>query len=101
GQFESFKHPCIVMFSVPLIIIGIRFALTITQTPLSVTAFIAIIVLAGIVVNHGIVIIDYINQLRERGMAAREAIVEGVKQRTRPILMTALTTILGVVPLAL
>src|SRR5699024_12649616 len=59
------------------------------------------IVLAGIVVNNGIVLIDYSNQLRERGMAAREAIVEGVKQRTRPILMTALITILGVVPLAL
>lgn len=101
GQFESFKHPFIVMFSVPLIIIGIMFALTITQTPLSVTVFIGVIVLAGIVVNNGIVLIDYINQLRGRGMAAREAIVEGVKQRTRPILMTALTTILGVVPLAL
>lgn len=101
GQFESFKYPFVVMFSVPLIVIGITLALTITQTPLSVTVFIGVIVLAGIVVNNGIVLIDYINQLKERGMAAREAIVEGVKQRTRPILMTALTTILGVVPLAL
>src|SRR5699024_1249815 len=76
-------------------------ALTVTQTPLSVTVFIGVIVLAGIVVNNGIVLIDYINQLKERGMAARDAIVEGVKQRTRPILMTDLTTILGDVPLAL
>src|SRR5699024_9050988 len=101
GQFESFKHPFIVMISVPLIFIVIMFLLSITQTLLSVTVFIVVIVLAGIVVNNSIVLIDYINQLRERGMAAREAIVEGVKQRTRPILMTALTTILGVVPLAL
>ena len=101
GQFESFKYPFVVMFSVPLIIIGIMIALTVTQTPLSVTVFIGVIVLAGIVVNNGIVLIDYINQLKERGMASRDAIVEGVKQRTRPILMTALTTILGVVPLAL
>src|SRR5699024_1292595 len=98
GQFESFKYPFVVMFSVPLIIIGIMIAFTVTQTPLSVTVFIGVIVLEGIVVNNGIVLIDYINQLRERGMAAREAIVEGVKQRTRPILMTALTTILGVIP---
>src|SRR5699024_10919780 len=72
-----------------------------TQTPLSVTVFIGVIVLAGIVVNNGIVLIDYINQLKARGMPSRDAIVEGVKQRTRPILMTALTTILGVVPLSL
>ncbi|HLQ95854.1 MAG TPA: efflux RND transporter permease subunit [Pseudogracilibacillus sp.] len=101
GQFESFKYPFVVMFSVPLIAIGIMLALTLTQTPLSVTVFIGVIVLAGIVVNNGIVLIDYINQLKARGMPSRDAIVEGVKQRTRPILMTALTTILGVVPLAL
>ncbi|SDI20309.1 efflux RND transporter permease subunit [Alteribacillus bidgolensis] len=101
GQFESFKYPFVVMFSVPLVVIGVMLALTITQTPLSVTVFIGLIVLAGIVVNNAIVLVDYINQMKEKGMPAREAIIEGVKQRTRPILMTAVTTILGVVPLAL
>ncbi|SDH82455.1 hydrophobic/amphiphilic exporter-1, HAE1 family [Alteribacillus persepolensis] len=101
GQFESFKYPFVVMFSVPLVIIGVMLALTITQTPLSVTVFIGLIVLAGIVVNNAIVLVDYINQSKERGLPTREAIIEGVKKRTRPILMTAITTILGVVPLAL
>ncbi|RSL29869.1 efflux RND transporter permease subunit [Salibacterium salarium] len=101
GQFESFKYPFVVMFSVPLVVIGVMLALTLTQTPLSVTVFIGLIVLAGIVVNNAIVLVDYINQLKEKGMAARIAIVEGVKHRTRPILMTAVTTILGILPLAL
>ncbi|MFZ4454490.1 efflux RND transporter permease subunit [Salibacterium aidingense] len=101
GQFESFKYPFVVMFSVPLVVIGVMLALTATQTPLSVTVFIGLIVLAGIVVNNAIVLVDYINQLKEKGMAAQDAIVEGVKQRTRPILMTAVTTILGILPLAL
>lgn len=101
GQFESFKYPFIVMFSVPLVVIGVSIALAVTQTPLSVTVFIGLIVLAGIVVNNAIVLVDYINQQKEKGMASKEAIVESVKQRTRPILMTAVTTILGVVPLSL
>lgn len=101
GQFESFKYPFVVMLSVPLMVIGVMLALTLTNTTLSVTVFIGIIVLAGIVVNNGIVLIDYINQLKERGMSTHDALVESVKRRTRPILMTALTTILGVFPLAL
>ncbi|MFB5661799.1 efflux RND transporter permease subunit [Alteribacillus sp. HJP-4] len=101
GQFESFKYPFVVMFSVPLVIIGVMLALTLTQTPLSVTVFIGLIVLAGIVVNNAIVLVDYINQMKARGLATRDAIIESVKQRTRPILMTAITTILGVFPLAL
>ncbi|SFE79489.1 efflux RND transporter permease subunit [Alteribacillus iranensis] len=101
GQFESFKYPFVVMFSVPLVVIGVMIALTVTQTPLSVTVFIGLIVLAGIVVNNAIVLVDYINQMKEKGMPSREAIVEGVRQRTRPILMTAITTILGVLPLSL
>ncbi|WP_240377401.1 efflux RND transporter permease subunit [Bacillus piscicola] len=101
GQFESFKYPFVVMFSVPLVVIGVMIALAITQTPLSVTVFIGLIVLAGIVVNNAIVLVDYINQMKEKGMPSREALVEAVRQRTRPILMTAITTILGVVPLAL
>lgn len=101
GQFESFKYPFVVMLSVPLMVIGVMLALTVTNTALSVTVFIGIIVLAGIVVNNGIVLIDYINQLKERGMSTHDALVESVKRRTRPILMTALTTILGTLPLAL
>lgn len=101
GQFESFKYPFVVMLSVPLMVIGVMLALTVTNTALSVTVFIGIIVLAGIVVNNGIVLIDYINQLKERGLSTHDALVESVKRRTRPILMTALTTILGVFPLAL
>ncbi|MDZ5784303.1 efflux RND transporter permease subunit [Marinococcus luteus] len=101
GQFESFKYPFVVMFSVPLVVIGVMLALFATQTPLSITVFIGLIVLAGIVVNNAIVLVDYTNQLVERGMPVREAVIESVKKRARPILMTASTTILGVLPLAL
>ncbi|PRO66525.1 efflux RND transporter permease subunit [Alkalicoccus urumqiensis] len=100
AQFESFKYPFIVMFTVPLFIIGVMLSLTVTQNPLSVMVFIGIIVLAGIVVNNAIVLVDYINQLKERGYTTPEAIETGVQDRVRPILITALTTILGVVPLA-
>nr|WP_263324721.1 efflux RND transporter permease subunit [Neobacillus sp. Marseille-Q6967] len=101
AQFESLKYPFVIMFSVPLIVIGVAIALTATQTPISLTAIIGIIVLAGIVVNNVIVIVDFINQKKEHGMKSYEAIVESVQDRARPILMTALTTILGLVPLAL
>jgi len=101
AQFESFKYPLVIMFSVPLVIIGVALGLTLTLTPLSVMAFIGIIVLAGIVVNNAIVLVDYINKLKESGMRSYDAIVEGAKDRARPILMTSLTTILGLVPLAL
>ncbi|WP_096189613.1 efflux RND transporter permease subunit [Evansella halocellulosilytica] len=101
AQFESFKYPFVIMFSVPLVVIGVALGLTFTLTPLSVMAFIGLIVLAGIVVNNAIVLVDYINKLKESGMRSYDAIVEGVKHRARPILMTSLTTILGLVPLAL
>lgn len=101
AQFESFKYPFVIMFTVPLMIIGVSLGLFITSTPISITAIIGVIVLAGIVVNNAIVIVDYINQLKERGESSLEAIVTAVKDRARPILMTALTTILGLVPLAL
>ncbi|WP_306301303.1 efflux RND transporter permease subunit [Thalassobacillus sp. C254] len=101
AQFESFKYPFVIMFTVPLFVIGVMLALTVTQTPISVIALIGVIVLAGIVVNNAIVLVDYINQKKEKGLPSREAIIEGVKDRTRPILITALTTILGVTPLAL
>jgi hydrophobic/amphiphilic exporter-1 (mainly G- bacteria), HAE1 family len=101
AQFESFKHPFVIMFTVPLMIIGVALALTATRTPIGLTAFIGIIVLAGIVVNNAIVLIDYINQKKEAGMKTYDAIVDAVKERTRPILMTATTTILGLLPLAI
>ncbi len=101
AQFESFKYPFVIMFSVPLVLIGVAIGLTVTRTPISVTAFIGLIVLAGIVVNNAIVLVDYINQKKAAGYRSYEAIVEAVKDRARPILMTAMTTILGLVPLAL
>ncbi|MFA9558855.1 efflux RND transporter permease subunit [Evansella sp. AB-rgal1] len=101
AQFESFKYPFVIMFSVPLVVVGVAIGLTVTLTPLSVMAFIGLIVLAGIVVNNAIVLVDYINKKKEAGMRTYDAIVEGVKDRARPILMTSVTTILGLVPLAL
>ncbi|MET3575699.1 efflux RND transporter permease subunit [Bhargavaea ullalensis] len=101
AQFESFKYPLVIMFTVPLMIIGVAVALFATNTPLSVSAIIGILILVGIVVNNGIVLVDYINQRKAQGMASLEAIVVSVKDRARPILMTALTTILGLLPLAL
>jgi len=101
SQFESFLHPFVILFTIPLALIGAVFALWMTGSTISVVVFIGLILLAGIVVNNAIVLIDLINQLRARGMAKLEAIVEGGRSRLRPILMTALTTILGLLPLAL
>lgn len=101
AQFESLKYPFVIMFTVPLMVIGVAIALTLTRTPISLTAIIGLIVLAGIVVNNAIVIVDYINKKKEDGMRTYDAIVIAVKDRARPILMTALTTILGLIPLAL
>ncbi|WP_124071149.1 efflux RND transporter permease subunit [Filibacter tadaridae] len=101
AQFESFKYPFVIMFSVPLMVIGVAIGLFATNTPISVTAIIGILVLVGIVVNNGIVLVDYINQRKEAGMSSYDAITVSVKDRVRPILMTALTTILGLLPLAL
>lgn len=100
AQFESFKYPFVIMFTIPLSAIGVMLGLWVTNTPLSVPVFIGLLVLIGIVVNNGIVLVDFINQLRERGKNPYEAIVEAVDLRTRPILMTAFTTILGLVPIA-
>ncbi|MCG7342684.1 efflux RND transporter permease subunit [Sporosarcina sp. ACRSL] len=101
AQFESFKYPFVIMFTVPLSVIGVALGLLVTNTPISVTAIIGILVLVGIVVNNGIVLVDYINQRKEAGMSSFDAIIVSVRNRVRPILMTALTTILGLVPLAL
>jgi HAE1 family hydrophobic/amphiphilic exporter-1 len=101
SQFESLLHPFVIMFTIPLALIGAVFALAVTGSTLSVVVFIGLILLAGIVVNNAIVLIDFINQLRERGMEKLEAIVEAGRSRLRPILMTTLTTVLGLLPLAL
>lgn len=99
--FESFIAPFIIFLTIPLAIVGVIGMLFITGTTLSVVAFIGIIMLTGIVVNNSIVLVDYINQLRERGLAIREAVLTGGQTRLRPILMTASTTILALTPLAL
>ncbi|WP_163539675.1 efflux RND transporter permease subunit [Gracilibacillus sp. YIM 98692] len=100
-QFENFLYPFVIMFSMPATVVGVLGGLFITGQPMSVTAFIGVIMLAGIVVNNAIVLVDYINILRRRGIDRHEAIVEAGKTRLRPILMTTLTTILAMIPLAL
>ncbi|WP_338753780.1 efflux RND transporter permease subunit [Bacillus sp. FJAT-52991] len=101
AQYESFKYPFVIMFTVPLMVVGVSIALTVTRTPISIPAVIGILILAGIVVNNAIVIVDYIIQRKDRETNSHEAIVSAVKDRARPILMTSLTTILGLVPLAM
>jgi len=99
--YESFVTPFIIMFTFPLGIIGVAWLFFFTGTAFSLTAFIGLIVLTGIVVNNGIIMIDYVGQLRVRGLSLREATVKGAETRLRPILMTTLTTIFGMIPLAL
>ena len=101
GQFESLVHPFVILFTVPLAATGAVVALYLMETPLSVVVFIGFIMLAGIVVNNAIVLVDYINRLRRSGMAAGEAIVQAGSVRLRPILMTTSTTVLGLLPMAL
>lgn len=100
-QFESFIHPFTIMFSIPTTIVGIVVGLFITGQSFSVTSFIGVIMLAGIVVNNAIVLVSYINILRNKGVDRYEAIIESGITRLRPILMTTLTTVLAMVPLAL
>jgi len=101
SQFESLVYPFIVMFEIPLAFIGVGWALFITRQTLSLTSFMGIIMLAGIVVNNAIVLIDYVNQLRKKGMDTLNALIEGGTTRLRPILITSLTTIFGILPMAL
>ncbi len=101
SQFESLIHPFTVMLSVPFALSGGFIGLFVTGRSLSVPALIGVIMLSGIVVNNAIVLVDYINQLRESGMERKEAIIKAGFTRFRPILMTTLTTVLGLIPLAL
>lgn len=101
SQFESLLHPFVIFFSIPLALIGAVLALWMTGSTISVVVFIGLILLAGIVVNNAIVLVDLINQLREKGMPKKEAIMEAGRLRLRPILMTTLTTTLGLLPMAL
>ncbi len=101
SQFESLIHPFVIMLSVPLAATGALLALWLTSTPLSVIVFIGLIMLVGIVVNNAIVLIDLINTLRDDGKARIEAIIEAGRSRLRPIIMTTLTTVLGLLPLAI
>lgn len=101
SQFQSFLSPFIIMFTIPLAFTGGFFALFFSGKEVSVVAMIGFVMLAGIIVNNGIVMVDYINQLRRQGMDKREAIIETGKTRLRPILMTALTTILSMSTMAL
>ena len=99
--YESFMAPFIIFLTIPFCVIGVIGILFLTGTPLSIVAFIGIIMLAGIVVNNSIVLVDYTNQLRAKGHNVREAVMEAGRTRLRPILMTSLTTIFGLFPLAL
>ena len=101
AQFESLLHPFIIMFALPSTFVGVVLSLALTGRTLNVPAFIGVIMLAGIVVNNAIVLVDYINKLRERGNSCREAILLAGPVRLRPILMTTLTTVLGMLPMAL
>ena len=101
AQFQSVLSPFIIMFTIPLAFTGGFGALFLCGYEVSVIAMIGFVMLAGIIVNNGIVMVDFINQLRSEGMAKKEAIVEAGKARLRPILMTALTTILSMIPMAL
>lgn len=99
--FESFTQPFIIMLTVPLALFGVIFSLWLTGHSLSVISLLGAVLLAGTAVANGIVLIEYINQAREGGMEIEAAAIEAVKIRTRPILMSALTSVMGLVPLAL
>ena len=101
SQFESFMSPFVIMFSIPFAFVGVFMGLWVTGTPLGTMGMIGILILMGIVVKNGIVLIDYTILMRERGKSVTEASVIAAKSRLRPILMTTLTTVLGMVPMAI
>ena len=101
AQFESLTYPFVIMFSIPFAFVGVIMGFVVTGQALNVMSMIGVIMLMGIVVKNGIVLIDYIILCRERGMGIAYAIVTSGKSRLRPVLMTTLTTVLGMVPLAI
>ncbi len=101
AQFESFTYPFVIMFSIPFALTGVFVGLAVTNTAMGIMALIGVMMLIGIVVKNGIVLIDYTSLCCERGMSIKEAVVAGGRSRLRPILMTTLTTVLGMIPLAI
>ena len=100
SQFESFLHPFVIMFAIPMSLIGVVLFLIIMSQSVNLMVGVGFILLAGIAVANGIVMIDYMNQLKRRGVERREAIIQGAVTRLRPVLLTALATILGMIPMA-
>jgi hydrophobic/amphiphilic exporter-1 (mainly G- bacteria), HAE1 family len=100
SQFESFLHPFVILFSIPLALIGVVVVLWAFNIPLGVMVFLGLIILAGIVVNNAIVLVDYVNRLRRDGLPKDKALVRAGEIRLRPILMTTMTTVLGLTPMA-
>ncbi|MEL1264320.1 efflux RND transporter permease subunit [Pseudoxanthomonas putridarboris] len=101
SQFESLLHPFVILFTIPLALVGAVGALLLSRSPISVVVFIGLILLVGLVVKNAIILIDKVNQLREEGVAKRQALVEGARSRLRPIMMTTLCAVFGFLPLAL
>ena len=101
SQFESLLHPFIILFSIPFAAIGMIGALLVTGTTFNLVAFVGAILLVGYVVNNGIVLVDYVNTLRRRGLPLRDSLIKGGRTRLKPILMSVGTTLLGLLPLAL
>ena len=99
--FESLLHPFAIMFALPFAFVGIAWISFLTNSPFNLMAQIGLLILIGIVVNNGIVLLHHVHQLRERGVARREALMSGARDRLRPILMTMCTTVLGLLPLAI
>ena len=101
SQFESLLHPFVILFTIPLALVGAVGALLLSGSPVSVVVFIGLILLVGLVTKNAIILIDKVNQLREAGVAKREALVEGARSRLRPIAMTTLCTVFGFLPLVM
>jgi HAE1 family hydrophobic/amphiphilic exporter-1 len=101
AQFESLRDPFIILFTIPFAMLGALWGFVISGQTLSMLSFVGLIMLVGIVVNNGIVLVDYTNLLRHRGLGVIEAVLSGGTSRLRPVLMTTVTTICGMIPLAL
>lgn len=101
SQFESFLHPFLILFTIPMALIGVFLTLYVLAIPIGITVYIGMITLVGIVVNNAIILIDYINTLRKRGLEKLEAIKQAGTVRLRPILITTSTTVLGLLPMAI